>query len=320
MVWLPNRLNLSAYRYDILLGDEVQDWNACQQGLARKLGKRLVLCGDDRQAIYGFAGADSESMPRMRNVLEGDGGCQALPLTVTRRCGKRIVAEARRTVPDFEAHPDNPEGTIRNAKYPIQYDANGDPYELEPSKTYLPLVAEGDMVICRCNAPLVSQCFRLIKMGLRATIQGRDVGRGLKSLIDKLDPGKGLVDLLQAVRDWRYKEVEKELDKQNPDESKVQKIEDRADCISFLAEGEDTVAGLVGNIDRAFTDNRDEPGVRLSSIHKAKGLEARRVFFLMPRGAACPHPSAKLPWQVVQEKNLLYVGQTRPMEELVYVT
>jgi len=69
-----------------------------------------------------------------------------------------------------------------------------------------------------------------------------------------------------------------------------------------------------------FTDSLDTVGIKLSSIHKAKGLEAHRVFFLRPKGGECPHPMAKTGWQRGQEQNLLYVAITRAIEELVYVS
>jgi superfamily I DNA/RNA helicase len=56
----------------------------------------------------------------------------------------------------------------------------------------------------------------------------------------------------------------------------------------------------------------------LSSIHKSKGREWRRVFWL---GMAAFQPSkyARKDWQIVQERNLQYVAGTRAMAELVHV-
>jgi DNA helicase II / ATP-dependent DNA helicase PcrA len=118
MIWLPVVLGLPVRKYDVLLVDEAQDLNRCQQALAKMAGRRLILCGDPRQAIYGFAGADAESMPRMRQELGvTPRGCVRLPLTVTRRCGRAIVEEARKIVPDFEAHEGNPEGRVLRARF-----------------------------------------------------------------------------------------------------------------------------------------------------------------------------------------------------------
>src|SRR5690606_16072937 len=68
MIWLPVVMNLAVTKYDLLLVDEAQDLNRCQQQLALRAGRRLILCGDPKQAIYGFAGADSRSMDRMEET------------------------------------------------------------------------------------------------------------------------------------------------------------------------------------------------------------------------------------------------------------
>lgn len=136
MIWLPVVLDLPMTKFDLLLCDEVQDFNRVQQALAKRAGKRLIMVGDPAQAIYGFAGADSQSMPRMAKELGrcfacdnraevpescfacgGKPKCVILLLTVTRRCGKAIVEEARKIVPDFEAHESNPEGKVYFARY-----------------------------------------------------------------------------------------------------------------------------------------------------------------------------------------------------------
>jgi DNA helicase-2/ATP-dependent DNA helicase PcrA len=68
-----------------------------------------------------------------------------------------------------------------------------------------------------------------------------------------------------------------------------------------------------------FTDDKSIEGIRLSSIHKAKGLEANRVVLLQLPGASIPHSAAKTDWQKQQERNLLYVAITRAITTLTYV-
>jgi DNA helicase-2/ATP-dependent DNA helicase PcrA len=166
MIWLPIVLNLGMSKYDLLFVDEAQDLNRCQQELALKAGNRLIFCGDDRQAIYGFAGADSESLKRLETKLgESSRGVVVLPLTVTRRCGKAIVEEARKIVPDFEAYEGNGEGSIGRAKLAEGNSNNG----LSDEGSYRGYASSGDMVLCRVNAPLVSECFKFIKGGVKAT-------------------------------------------------------------------------------------------------------------------------------------------------------
>ncbi len=313
MIWLPVVLNLPLFQYDLLLVDEAQDLNRCQQALAKRSGKRLILVGDDRQAIYGFAGADAESLPRMFTELQAtERGCAQVPLTVTRRCGRAIVEEARKIVPDFEAHESCPDGAISQAVYGTKGQQN----------TYTDRVQDGDFLLCRVNAPLVSQCFRFIRMGRKATIQGRDVGQGLISTVKKLskDGELTVVEFVAKLSDWLHQETEKEQAKRNPSDAKIIALQDRHDCLLCFTEGATTIAEVTHKIETIFTDRKDEPGIRLSSIHRAKGLESRRVFLLEPEGATVPHPMARSQWQRGQEMNLRYVAITRAIEELVYVS
>ena len=326
MIWLPVVLNLPVFTYDVLLVDEAQDLNRCQQALARRAGRRLILCGDPKQAIYGFAGADAESMPRMAAELgETARGCRTLPLTVTRRCGKAIVAEAQRIVPDFEAFETNPEGRVSTAPFKAQAAAPGTDGREEPSNgepaednSYVSLVRDGDMILSRVNAPLVQQCFRFIKMGRRANIQGRDVGQGLISTIKKLK-AESVVDLISKLSDWKHAEESKEAAKRNPSEQRLITIQDRYDCLVCFTDEAKTVEAVIAKIESVFTDDKAGPGIKLSSIHKAKGLESRQVFFIRTKEAPCPHPMAKTAWQREQEMHLLYVGITRAIESLVFV-
>lgn len=312
MIWIPVVLGLPVVPYDLLLVDEAQDLNRCQQALAKSYGKRLVLCGDDRQAIYGFAGADCDSLPRMgRELGETDRGCQVLPLTVTRRCGRAIVEEARKIVPDFEAHESNPEGIVSRAQYPSK--------TVKIEDSFMARTADGDMVLCRCNAPLVSTCFKFLRAGRKAQIQGRDIGQGLISTVKKLK-AVSVADLQKRLDLWLQGEQQKENAKRNPSEDKLIAMQDRYDCLCMFMEGTANVDEVIRKIESVFTDNKTNPGVKLSSIHKAKGLEADRVFLLQLKRASVPHPMAKTEWAREQEMNLKYVAVTRAIHELVIVT
>ena len=322
MIWLPVVLNLSVYKYDLLLIDEAQDLNKCQQALALRAGQRLVLCGDPKQAIYGFAGADSESLTRIGTTLEQtERGCTTLPLTVTRRCGKAIVREAQRIVPDFEAFETNPGGLVTYCSMTISF-GNQD---VLPG--YRQIAQYGDMVLCRCNAPLVSECFKFLKMGKKASVRGRDIGQGLISTIKKVtglrEPQEAVyyytAELIGRLGSWLSQERSKEGAKRNPDAAKLLSLQDRYDCLMTFCDKASTVAGVVVEIEKMFTDDKGD-GILLSSIHKAKGLEAQRVFFLRPKEAPCPHPMAKSACELEQEDNLYYVAVTRAREELVFVS
>jgi hypothetical protein len=243
---------------------------------------------------------------------------------VTRRCGKAIVEEAKKIVPDFEAHESNHEGKVTRRSFNAVEPPNT---AEQDAANYRSFVQQGDMIVCRCNGPLVSECFRFIKQGRKAQIQGRDVGAGLVRLIQKLTKPKGedwmltpVPDFVAALSDWLSEETKKEAAKRHPSESRLIQIQDKHDCILVFTDQQKTAGDVVKKIESIFTDNKDDAGIRLSSIHKAKGLEAKRVFFIQPATATCPHPMAKTKSAVEQEWNLWYVAVTRAIEELVHVS
>jgi superfamily I DNA/RNA helicase len=337
MIWIPVVLDLNVYKYDLLLIDEFQDCNRCQHALAKKAGKRLICCGDPKQSIYGFAGADCNSMTRMEQELSAtERGCIHLPLTVTRRCGKAIVAEANKIVPDFAAFETNPEGKVSHFCLRVKDDVTKPHTE---QLDYRSAVADGDMVLCRCNAPLVSECFNFIRQGRKANIQGRDVGVGLVKTVQKLmksplpirvEAGRTGGDdctlsheietLHRRLDDWLHAEERKENAKRNPSEQRLVNLQDRRDCLLCFTEGARTTEDVIRKIESIFTDDKSSSGIRLSSVHKAKGLEARRVFILVPKESPMPHSMAKTAWEKEQEMNIKYVAITRAKEELVYVS
>ncbi|HRF97536.1 MAG TPA: UvrD-helicase domain-containing protein, partial [Aggregatilineales bacterium] len=65
MIYWAVRWNLTLYPYKYVLVDEAQDFNPMQREMIAKIidpkGGRIILVGDPNQAIYAFAGADSDS-------------------------------------------------------------------------------------------------------------------------------------------------------------------------------------------------------------------------------------------------------------------
>jgi DNA helicase II / ATP-dependent DNA helicase PcrA len=306
MIWLPVVLKLPIWKNDLLLVDERQDLNLCQMQLALMAGDRIIAVGDEKQSIYQFAGADSKACSTFKELLRNTGReVVELPLTVTRRCGHKIVEEAQHYVPDFSAHETCQQGAVNyNAKYSS--------------------AQAGDMVLCRNNAPLISACLRYIRNGKKATIRGRNIGEGLITLVEKMKADT-IADLLKKIGIWAQSEGDKEKAKQDPSATVLANIFDKHECIHALCSelsSSSPASAAVDKINELFND-KSQGGIQLSSIHKAKGLEARKVFLL-------PHlPKKKLDDPAVyantwipdpsQEYNLLYVAITRAIEEFNYV-
>jgi superfamily I DNA/RNA helicase len=300
MIFLPVALRLARPWYDMVIIDEAQDMNAAQILLARASCKktgRIVVVGDDRQAIYGFRGADAGSLDRLKAELSAT----ELPLTVTYRCGKSIVARAASIVPDFTAAPSAPDGIVDSL-----------PNEDELFKNAKP----GDFVLCRRNAPLMSTCLGFLKRGIAARVEGRDVATGLKVAVSKLR-AKSVPDFIERVGGWLKKEVARasKISSEDARQDKVDRLSDQADALVALAEGCASVAEIGVRIETLFGDH-GEGGPRqivCSSIHRAKGLEADRVFVLVEEKKR-PGRGGK------EEANIDYVAVTRARLHFTTVT
>jgi DNA helicase-2/ATP-dependent DNA helicase PcrA len=291
MLWLPVVRDLEIPTFQWVFGDEVQDFNPAQLELLKRAsaGGRFVGVGDRRQSIYVFRGADPEAIPRMITEL----AAETLPLSITYRCPQAVVREANALVPALEAAPGAPEGIVRHAT----------------AEALLRDAGPGDMVLSRTNAPLISLAFRWIAMGRKAQIQGRDIGAGLTSWIESCGCGVGFGSVLRlqrAVEEWRRDEVTR-LEELERD---TQAVVDRAECILALCAGRSDTSDVLTAIDALFADAKPGAAILLSSTHRAKGLEAPRVWLLLD--TYCVRPG-------LEEENLLYVAITRSMGELIYV-
>jgi superfamily I DNA/RNA helicase len=292
MIFLPVRNGWMHKQYDLVVVDEAQDMTVAQLEIAQGVASgRIAVVGDDRQAIYGFRGADSGSLDRLKNELRA----VELPLTCTYRCGLNIVAEAAKLVPDFTGAAKH-EGAISEM----------------PQSTMLNTIGHGDFLLSRSNAPLVSAAFALLRAGKRARIAGRDIGSGLITLMRKL--GKGCKDvecLIERVSQWQAREVRKfEIAKK---EAQIDKVNDQAETLFVLCENADSIADVEARINGLFTDDGlGQAGIiTCSSVHKAKGLEANTVYLLnytlYVRGVNR------------EEENIEYVAITRAKNNFVRV-
>lgn len=305
MVYLPLVLRVPFFRNDVVMVDEAQDTNAARRALVRcivKVGGRVIAVGDRHQAIYGFTGADADSL----DLIKQDFNAIELPLTTSYRCPKAVVNYAKRWVSHIEAAATAPEGSVSSIPYEdifTRNDLNG-----------------ASAVLCRNTKPLVELAFSLIRKRIGCKVEGRDIGQGLIKLATKWkvkDTGK-LVERLDA-----YLEAQKTKFLAKKQETRAQAVEDQVETIKVIIEdcnlqGKHSVECVVSSINAIFAD--DVKGVlTLSTIHKSKGREWKTVYWL-DRVGTLPSPYARQEWQQIQEKNLCYVASTRSQGTLVEVT
>lgn len=295
MLYLPIYLNLPFGHSDMVLVDESQDLNPIQiEIVMRMVGKtgRAVFVGDPHQAIYGFRGADPEAIQSIYDRFNAT----KLPLSICWRCPTNVVKEAQTIVPEIEAAPKAEKGIVRSA-------------DLDTFRTE---AQSGDYVLSRTTAPLVQECLKLIREGTKAMVRGRDIGKGLLHMADHVEKQFGNADVLDAIE--AYTEVETAKLSKPYQSAQLMVLTDKLDTLRVLACECKDFAEVKASITKIFSD--DDEGVVFSTIHRAKGLEADRIFLFT---AKLPHPLAQQEWQQQQEENLKYVAITRAMKELVKV-
>lgn len=308
MIWLPYELSLKpiGLQYDWIFIDECQDLNNAQRELflrCFKRGTRFVAIGDDSQAIYSFCGASPESFKKLQNLPN----TTTLPLSVSYRCSKNVINFAKNIVPEIEAKEDAVDGEV-------------------VFNAHIKDIQKGDMVLCRNKMPLIKLYMRFLRMGIKSFIRGQDIGLNLLKMVNATDKRELNVDLKKDGVFVRLYErlfearnklmIKRGLDIQDASTSDVvMSMYDSIKALEILSENIKTADELILRINNVFMEDADS--ICLSTIHKAKGLEAKNVFILCK--SLMPSKMAKQDWELEQERNLEYVAYTRAKEKLAFV-
>ncbi|MFA6132579.1 MAG: ATP-dependent helicase [Phycisphaerae bacterium] len=286
---------------DALLGNVTPKADVAK--LNRPTKNRVVLVGDERQAIYKFRGADAQSMENLAEKFQ----VTRLPLSISYRCPVAVVNLAQTIIgPNIEPSETAKQGTVT-------FNKEGDLPALLAS------LQNGDMVMSRTNAPLMGAALKCLRTGKRVTIRGRaDFGTGLTKLVhavqDRASNGS-MPAFLTALSEYIGKQIEKAIDDNKTNQATL--WGDKHSCLCELAQDMDSPDELAGFLTRVFKDDSND-GVIFSSIHRAKGLEANHAIILQPE--KLPHPMAyrsnNVESALSQERNLAYVAVTRAMDRL----
>jgi superfamily I DNA/RNA helicase len=303
MIYFPNVKKLNMPKFDFVFIDECQDLNTAQRELfLQTLNStgRFVAVGDPRQAIYGFAGADIESF----NILKSLPNTTLLPLSVCYRCDSSIIELAKSIVPQIEAKENAPEGIVnRTAK--------------------LENIVDGDMVLCRLTAPLVALCMQYIANNVKAYVKGRDIGLNLINMIKKTNR-RNTTEVIERLNGELNKIANKIIAKTHctlaeaKQDSLYTSHSDKVRAIEVIAGNLVTAQAVINRIENIFKDE-DRTGICLSTIHKAKGLEANNVFIICEDKLLLKR-AMKVAWTAEQEYNLVYVAYTRAKHYLGFVS
>lgn len=307
MLFAPLLEQVPIEQHDWVLVDEAQDTNPTRRLLARRMLKadgRLIAVGDRHQAIYGFTGADADALELIANEFK----CKYLPLTITYRCPKKVVAFAQTWVSHIKAADTAREGEVSTIS-PVEF-----------AKHWSKL-GVNDVILCRNTRPIVSLAFDLIRNRVPCHVEGRDIGKGLIALTRRSKKPDAR-EMYEELAEWSAERISQLLNKKRNFEAdaledKVMTIKVFVDHLPFKA----TVWDLHKEINKLFGDTEEggtPQNLTLSTIHKAKGREWHNVY-LYGRTKYMPSRYAKQAWELDQENNLIYVAVTRAMHKLIEV-
>lgn len=280
-IFMPTLFPAMFDSFPVTMIDEAQDLSALNHMTLKKLvgKKRLIAVGDPNQAIYGFRGAHEDSMSKLQN----DFAMRPFSLSISFRCPINVVKAAQWRAPNMRWPEWAKEGEVKTLS--------------EWDQSTIPNSAA---IICRNNAPLFNMAIKLLKNGRYPKIIGNDIGKYLVKTMKKFGKGDMPREKVRgAINEWAEEKAKKT---RNPG-----KVWDQAACMNIFADQGDTLGDALAYAEHIFNS---QGSIELMTGHKSKGLEYDTVFLL---------DKHLIKVDEGQEKNLLYVCQTRSKSQLFYV-
>lgn len=304
--WAKQGRDIKFPAYSWVVVDEAQDLNRAQRETVLRCmqaGGNFLGVGDPKQAIYGFAGADSNAFWNLQSATNS----KLLPLSICYRCPESHLDVARQLVPQIEAAPYAIDGVIIKRGF---YDV------VQVVKSH-----QSCIVLARRTKDLMLALISLIRSGVPAKLLGRSIGKKLGRLIDQIEGMDGYTGFDEFVK-WSQAWLA----------SQIQKLTEQH-AYGLIPYFEDDIAALFAVFDylkpysgedfkkrlEAFFSDDEKERVLLMTIHRAKGLEHDHVVLLhdadLPLGWQMQQA-----WEATQEQNLIYVALTRAKRTLTLCT
>jgi superfamily I DNA/RNA helicase len=287
--------------------DEAQDASIAQQDVVSRCFKRntrLFAFGDKDQTINSWCGSDTEAFEHLKDSSVFRRDAKELPLTTNYRCGSKIIEYAKRfTTNDIKPRENAHEGVVRH-------------------EATLNEIKNGDMILCRNTAPLMEVYRKGVALGQKMYFRGEDLGKNLKLTVDCAN-GDTVEEIIHSMKcrliaTWEFLSKEYDLDpKETMTDSRIITLLDTIKTMESLPSTVVKKSDLEKFINDVFSDEGKE-GIQLSTIHRAKGLEADNVYIICP--SLIPSRLSTMEWEIEEEKHLQYVMCTRPKNTLNFVT
>jgi len=332
-------------KYDVVLADEIQDFNEARKIMLKKLhdagSRSIIAVGDSKQSLYRFIGADSKAIENLSTMLGDLSHNKDVEHTLTKNFRSRpevldlVEKETGKKLNQGKSFKD---GKGAGTKDKIKYEDAFHKLEEEKEDGKIKETA----MISRTNGPLVHAALKLLGKAVPFIIVGKDIAkelmRHISMIINKSKYGNSIEtveDLHHEIQQHAEKEHEAHLGRSSK-KAALKELKETTEALvatieQFSDEGKgnsikdfknwlgDKLGGL--DIEKSEKDYRaykekieKENPVILTTSHKSKGLEFSRVYIL--RYDQFPHPKAKSDEDLQQEENAKFVALTRGQDEV----
>ncbi|MFC3863015.1 UvrD-helicase domain-containing protein [Deinococcus antarcticus] len=311
MLYIPLKKGYGRGCMKWMLVDEAQDFSRLQHKLVRHLlapEGRVVLVGDPAQAIYVFTGADSEGMNRAAKFFNAT----VLHLTYTFRCPKSHVEGY---AVKFSEHIRTPEKGLDGNDWKL-----GEVINLTTQALRAELQG-GDLVLARTNAPIIQLALALLRMGKDVHLLGLDLKKELGHYFEKAFPQPFTAADIEHRLMLTYDRLLEERYERGENGKTLERGAERdADMLASVGavalraasdrDGPTSLGDLQRVLDELLKGGKD--AINLCTVHKSKGLEARRVAILNPETLLTPKND--------EEKAVAFVAFSRSRDVLMLVS
>jgi hypothetical protein len=354
-------------KFDVVLADEVQDFNFVQKEMLKKLaekGATIMAVGDPNQAIYRFRGAEASSFNDIVDTLKSDHeklhGTSEIIQTMPSNY------RSRQAIVDYVNKNTKVNNLIRGLKYKDREDYHGDVTTNQTVGDMLNQIQASfkggkldktTAVIGRTNEPLTTVALGLLSRGIPFAAIGKDFVSDMKQEIESILDDLGLSneasvhELLKDDSNDGIPESDEEFGGYMGNDalsnyyknqsknfghipSKQKHLQDLKKNVGIIQTVFQTaieakpsiydISDVFSWLDSVFAKNTLKPEevtkedekrkVILTSVHKSKGFEFKRVYLVDVENF--PSKLAKRDEDLEQEENAKYVAMTRAEEEL----
>ena len=292
-------------KYDVVFIDEAQDLSPIQwrmYDILKKNSKHIILAGDDDQAIYGWAGADVKRFqeePAKDIILPQS---YRIPEKVQdiASCILNRIPDDRRIKKKWSARPE--QGYV----------------EYITSIEDIPLDSGDWLILARTNYRLKNLVPQLKERGLYFEIKNRKSYRTrlYRSIQDYTRWTNGAKLSLSECKDlFEFLELDKELKDERMYDLKEFGYSFTDDWYQvFKSDPEECL--YIREMTRNKEKLSEDPRIKLSTIHAAKGGEATNVLIILDNTKRIREAIEKNQDKYDEEQRVWYVGVTRTKQNL----